>query len=137
LTPPTDKNCIDAIILWKSNKTAPKPEPFDLNCALKRAGNGVKMQPRELWPLMLDLSRRMDVAVRVEYLDHQDAEPLAGGFCRLRGKRTVFINKRLQTPQRLRQLGLALNRLEVEQYYLLPVIRNYLNDLNSESVKID
>jgi hypothetical protein len=86
---------------------------------------------------MLDLSRRMDVAVRVENLDCQDADPLAGGFCRLRGKRTVFINKRLQMPQRLRQLGLALSRLEVEQYYLLPVIRNYLNDLDDENAKID
>lgn len=91
------------------------------------------MQAEQLWLLLLNLARQMDIRVRLENLDQPDLSFNSGGLCLVNGRKVVFIDKRLPPRAQARQLGLCLLTQDVEQFHMLPAVRCFLDDLEGES----
>jgi hypothetical protein len=84
--------------------------------------------PNELWTLLLETADRLGVKVRVEKL-----EQTPGGLCRLKGQDFVFIDKNMDIRARARCLALNLRQLDLEQIYIKPKLRGYLEQLEEQS----
>ena len=86
------------------------------------------MKAKNLWPLLYDLARQLDIQVRVEYLDDQVFS--GGRLCLLKGRKIIFIDKRLTIDEQSRQLATGLAAQDLDQYYVLPLLREYLEDIS-------
>lgn len=58
-----------------------------------------------------------------------DEVSLSGCLCLIKGQKTIFVDKRLNTEARVKQLALCLGGQNLEQYYMLPALRHYLEGL--------
>jgi hypothetical protein len=88
------------------------------------------MDTQRLWMLLTDLAGKLGVEVRLEHLNDDDHYRVRGGLCRIGGKRVVIVDKRHSPAGRSRQLGLALiSTAELDQVYLVPALRDYLEEL--------
>jgi hypothetical protein len=77
-----------------------------------------------LWPLLTELAGQLNIRVRVERL-----EQAPGGLCRLKGQNFIFIDQRLNQDARTRCLALSMKELHLEQIYIKPLLRDYLEQL--------
>jgi hypothetical protein len=93
------------------------------------------VKANNLWPLLNDLAQKLDIQVRVEYLDDQVFS--GGRLCRLKGRKIIFIDKRLTVDERIRQLGSGLAEQDLSQYYILPALRKYLANLEGDCGQTD
>ena len=87
------------------------------------------MQAEQLWLMLIDLARRLDIEVRLERLEAPELVLAGGGLCLIRGRRVVFIDKHLNQEARLRQLAVALHGQDWEQHHMLPALRVFLDSL--------
>tara|TARA_B100000029_G_C17609848_1_gene969161 strand:+ start:7291 stop:7545 length:255 start_codon:yes stop_codon:yes gene_type:complete len=55
-----------------------------------------------------------------------------GGFCTLNGDQFVVLNKSRPLEQRLRVLAISFGDLDLEEQYILPVLRKFIN-INSKN----
>ncbi|MBF88111.1 MAG: hypothetical protein CMG75_00350 [Candidatus Marinimicrobia bacterium] len=55
-----------------------------------------------------------------------------GGFCTLKGVQFVVLNKSRPLEQRLRVLAISFGDLDLEEQYILPVLRKFIN-INSKN----
>ena len=53
-----------------------------------------------------------------------------GGFCTLNGDRFVVLNRGRPLEQRLRVLAISFGDLDLEQQYIMPILRKFI-DSNS------
>jgi hypothetical protein len=51
-----------------------------------------------------------------------------GGYCVLRTERLIVVNKRLQSGRRASVLAQAIAEVGIEELYLKPAIREYIED---------
>jgi hypothetical protein len=72
----------------------------------------------------MELAGRLNIKVRVERL-----EQAPGGLCRLKGQNFIFIDRRLSRDARTRRLALSMKELNLEQVYMKPLLRDYLEQL--------
>ena len=86
------------------------------------------MQAQPLWLMLTDLARRLDIEVRLEYLEAPELGLASGGLCLIRGRRVVFIDKRLNQEARILQLAESLRGQDWEQHHMLPALRALLDD---------
>jgi hypothetical protein len=77
-----------------------------------------------LWPLLMELAGQLNIKVRVEKLEH-----VPGGLCRLKGENLIFIDQGLNQDARTRRLALSIKELDLEQVYIKPLLRDYLEQL--------
>ena len=87
------------------------------------------MDDKRLWFLLNEVAQGLGVEVRLESLDGGEDPSAHSGLCRLRGKPVIFIERRQDTSQRCRRLGLGLLGLELGGVYLRPAVRGYLEEL--------
>ncbi len=80
--------------------------------------------------MLTDLAGKLGVEVRLEYLNDEDHYKVRGGLCRIGQKSVVFVERRQSPAGRSRQLGRALKAvMELDQVYLVPAVRDYLEGL--------
>jgi len=69
-----------------------------------------------------ELARNCDIAIRYEKGDFD------GGFCVLKAERMIVVNKRLTTPRRTSVLAQGLAEVGIDEIYLKPAVREYIED---------
>lgn len=69
-----------------------------------------------------ELTKQLQIEVRYEKGDFE------GGYCVLKDKKILVINKRLPDPRRASALALALGEYGIETTYVKPNIRAYIED---------
>ena len=69
-----------------------------------------------------DLTRQLQIEVRYEKGDFE------GGYCILKDKKILVINKRLPDPRRAAALAQALGEYGIETTYVKPNLRAYIDD---------
>ena len=50
-----------------------------------------------------------------------------GGFCTLNGDRFVVLNRGRPLEQRLRVLAISFGALDLEQQYIMPILRKFIH----------
>jgi len=69
-----------------------------------------------------ELSEKSNIALRYEKGDFE------GGFCVLKDERIIVINKRLAAQKRTAVLAQALAEVGIEEVYLKPAVREFIED---------
>lgn len=69
-----------------------------------------------------ELAEKSGIAVRFEKGDFD------GGYCILKDERIIVINKRLAAPKRTSILAQALAEVGIEEIYLKPAVREFIED---------
>ena len=75
------------------------------------------------------LAERSGVAVRYEKGDFD------GGYCILRAERMIVVNKRLSPPKRASLVAQALAEIGVEEVYLKPAVREFIEEELSKAAQ--
>ena len=78
-----------------------------------------------------NLAEALGLQVRHERLDAESAFP-AGGLCRLRDRRFVILNEQASTAEKVRVLAGVLRRFDLTGHYVLPALREILEDAEEE-----
>jgi hypothetical protein len=73
-----------------------------------------------------ELAQRVGITVRYEPLK-MEGFIHTGGFCRIKGKDFVIINKKATARDRMHILSDALQRYDLSQIYILPSLREILD----------
>jgi len=69
-----------------------------------------------------DLAGKCGIAIRYEKGDFE------GGYCVLKAERLIVINKRLMAARRASVLAQGLAEVGIDELYLKPAIREYIED---------
>jgi hypothetical protein len=69
-----------------------------------------------------DLAEKSSIALRYEKGDFD------GGYCVLKTERIIVINKRLAPQKRTSVLAQALAEVGIEEVYLKPAVREFIED---------
>lgn len=80
------------------------------------------MTQEQLLKELESLAANCGIAVRYEKGEFE------GGFCILKAERLVVINKKLAPPRRASLLAQGLAEIGIEDRYLKPAIREYIED---------
>ena len=78
------------------------------------------------------LANKLGLRVRYESFGNE-TEDSPGGYCRLRDKMYVIVNRNLSLEAQAVVLGLALKSFDLEGVYMRPAVREFLSsalDLN-------
>lgn len=87
------------------------------------------MTQEEILKELEELATRSSIGVRYERGDFD------GGFCVLRAERLIVINKKLPTPKRASVLVQGLVEVGIEEVYLKPAVRVFIEDELSKAPK--
>lgn len=80
------------------------------------------MTQEQLLKELETLAEHCGIAVRYEKGDFE------GGFCILKAERLVVVNKKLPPPKKASLLAQGLAEIGIEDRYLKPAIREYIED---------
>ena len=80
------------------------------------------MKQEELIEELQSVAQQLGVTVRYEKGDFE------GGYCILREQKMLLINKRLMPARRASVLALALREIGMENVFLRPALRAYIDD---------
>jgi len=69
-----------------------------------------------------DVARQIGVTIRYERGDFE------GGYCVLREEKLLLVNRRLLPAKKASVLALAMNEIGLEEMYLKPVVREFIED---------
>ncbi len=76
-----------------------------------------------------ELADKSGITIRYEKGDFE------GGFCVLKEERLIVINKKLAPPKKASVLAQGLAEVGIEEIYLKPAVREYIEDELARSVK--
>ena len=76
-----------------------------------------------------DLSEKSSLTLRYEKGDFD------GGYCILKDERIIVINKRLAIQKRASVLAQALAEVGIEEMYLKPAVREFIEDELAKAAK--
>jgi len=80
------------------------------------------VKQEELIEELQSVAQQLGVTVRYEKGDFE------GGYCILREQKMLLINKRLMPARRASVLALALREIGMENVFLRPALRAYIDD---------
>lgn len=80
------------------------------------------MKQEELIEELQSVAQQLGVTVRYEKGDFE------GGYCILREQKMLLINRRLMPVRRASVLALALREIGMENVFLRPALRAYIDD---------
>ncbi len=80
------------------------------------------MTHEEILKELEELAVRSSIGIRYEKGDFE------GGFCVLKTERLVVVNKKLPTPKRASVLAQGLAEVGIEEVYLKPAVREFIED---------
>ena len=80
------------------------------------------MKHEDLLQELHDAARQLGVTIRYEKGDFE------GGYCILKDEKLLLVNKRLLPSRRVSVLALAISELGLENLFLKPAVRQYIED---------
>jgi len=80
------------------------------------------MSPDQMIKELETLARQSGVTIRYEKGDFD------GGFCVLKDERLIVVNKRLTVVRRASVLAQAVAEVGIEEIYLKPVVREFIEE---------
>jgi hypothetical protein len=80
------------------------------------------MTQEEIVKELESLATSSGISVRYEKGDFE------GGFCVLKAERLIVVNKKLAAPKKSSVLAQGLAEIGIEERYLKPVIREFIED---------
>ncbi len=80
------------------------------------------MTPDQILKELEELADKCSITLRYEKGDFD------GGYCILKDERIIVVNKRLVVQKRASVLAQALAEVGVEEVYLKPVVRQFIED---------
>jgi hypothetical protein len=80
------------------------------------------MKHEEIIQELQDLAGQLDVTIRYERGDFE------GGYCILKDKKILLVNRRLMPNRKASVLATALQEIGLENVFLKPVLRAYIED---------
>lgn len=78
------------------------------------------MNSQEMLEQLEGLAERMSIRVRYEKCRSR------GGLCRVKQEQIIIVRKDLTVPEKVEIFSRALCRFPLEDYYLMPEVRSYL-----------
>ncbi len=78
-----------------------------------------------------ELAHNCNIAIRFEKGDFE------GGYCVLKAERLIVVNKRLTVQRRAALLAQGIAEVGVDEHYLKPAVREYIEDELAKAQKID
>jgi hypothetical protein len=88
------------------------------------------MKHEELITELQGLADQLGVTVRYERGDFE------GGYCVLREKRLLLINRRLGPSRKAALLAVAMQEIGLDNVYLKPVLRAYIEDEVAKAARL-
>ena len=88
---------------------------------------GLKVDARTVLGHLEALAEQIGIEVRYEAMEGEESFS-TGGMCRIRGRPVIIINSRAPREDRIRTFVNALRRLDLSQIYLLPGIRDLIEN---------
>jgi hypothetical protein len=83
------------------------------------------LDERSLLGQLEDLALALGIEVRYEMLKREGAST-QGGLCRLKGQYLLLINSKAPNRDKIEALALAVNRFDLSQVFMKPVLRDFL-----------
>ena len=80
------------------------------------------MKHEDLLQELHDAARQLGVTIRYEKGDFE------GGYCILKDEKLLLVNRRLMPSRRVSVLALAISELGLENLFLKPAVRQYIED---------
>jgi hypothetical protein len=84
------------------------------------------MTHEELLIQLEDLARRLNILVQYESLKNEDPSAF-GGFCRVGDQHMMIIHSGATTGRKIDIFTEALRRFDIDDLYMRPALREYLN----------
>ncbi len=85
---------------------------------------------KTLKDLLEDLIERFNLRIRYESIKQdEDSVKVLGGLCLLRGEYVLIINSNTTVEERIEILGRALKHFDLDQIYVRPVLREFLDKI--------
>ena len=78
-----------------------------------------------------ELAKQLGVNIRYEKGDFE------GGYCTLKDEKMVLINKRLMPTRRAAVLAVALQELGLDNIYIKPVLREFIEDEVAKALRAE
>lgn len=82
------------------------------------------------------LARRLGMTIRYEAIKI-DGGLHPGGYCRVRGQEMILISRKATVQDKIAVLVEALRRRDLQDLYLLPILRKAIEDAASKEVAAD
>ncbi len=73
------------------------------------------------------LAHSLGIKVRYEDLAGETAFS-AGGLCRIKNQQVIIVNERAPVREKTRTLAKALSRFDLNQVYIRPALRDFLEE---------
>src|SRR5512139_2002370 len=88
------------------------------------------MDQKTLTDLLEELIERLNLRIRYETIKQdEDSVKVIGGLCRLRGEYVLIVNSNTTVEGRTETLGRALKHFDLDQIYIRPVLREFLDKI--------
>jgi hypothetical protein len=85
------------------------------------------MQPHQLYEHLENLARQLGILIRYDNLRDSDA-PARSGLCMVKGRHVYIMDISTTLSERISLLSSCLSRMDFEGRYVLPVIRELLEE---------
>jgi hypothetical protein len=85
------------------------------------------MQPDQLYEHLENLARQLGILIRYDNLRDSDA-PARSGLCMVKGRHLYIMDTSTTLSERIRLLSSCLSRMDFEGRYVLPAIRELLEE---------
>jgi hypothetical protein len=88
------------------------------------------MDEKTLVDLLEELIEGFNIRIRYEAIKQdEDSVKVLGGLCLLRGEYVLIINSNTTVEERIEILGRALKHFDLDQIYMRPVLREFLDKI--------
>jgi len=88
------------------------------------------MDEKTLVDLLEELIEGFNIRIRYEAIKQdEDSVKVLGGLCLLRGEYVLIVNSNTTAEDRTETLGRALKQFDLDQIYIRPVLREFLEKI--------
>jgi hypothetical protein len=87
------------------------------------------MKHEEIITELQELANQLGVNIRYEKGDFE------GGYCILKEEKVLLVNKRLLPPKRAAILAVAMHEIGLENVFIKPALREYIEDEVDRAVR--
>ena len=83
------------------------------------------MKSEQIYQNLKELAEKLDITILEQNLRKADIK-VKSGFCKIKGKKFVIIDKNLTVHKKNKILATCLNQMSHEEIYVLPAVREFL-----------
>ena len=83
------------------------------------------MNPEQIYQQLKELAEKLDIQVSEQNFK-KTGIPVKSGFCKVKDRQRFIIDKNLSVSQKNQLLASFLNRFQLDNMFILPKIRDYI-----------